>query len=71
MAIAGLIQDQRVDFRRPAPVAKVAQHHFRIKLGDKSTHDVLAANADDARLFVRRRHPRKRIVSTVVIGGKE
>lgn len=71
MALTDHIYDQRLNLRHPKPVTKVVQHHFRIKLGDKSIHDVLAANADDARLFVSRRHPSKSIVSTVVIGGKE
>lgn len=71
MTLFDQVRDQRVDFRHLKPVAKVVQHHFRIRLSDKSIHDVLAATADDADLYVLRRNPSKRIVSTVVIGGKE
>lgn len=68
MVLSDHVFDQRLYLRRPEPPAKMAQHHFRITLGDRTIHDVLAANADDARLFVRRRNPRKRIVSTILIG---
>ncbi|MCO5153356.1 MULTISPECIES: hypothetical protein [unclassified Shinella] len=70
MALTDLIYDQRLCLRHPKPVAKRPQHHFRIRLSDGSRHDVLAANADDARLFVRRRNQGKKVLYTRRIGGK-
>jgi hypothetical protein len=68
MAITDLIFDQRLHLRRQSAPAKVKQFHFRIKLGNKTQHDVLAATAEDALLYVRRRHPRVRVIETLQIG---
>ncbi|MFC3071518.1 hypothetical protein [Shinella pollutisoli] len=73
MALTDHIYDQALCLRRPPPAKpRPSQHHFRVRLTDRSEHDVLAACAADAETFAmrRRRHHRTRVASCERVGGE-
>jgi hypothetical protein len=71
MALTDVIYDQRLCFRRPPEPVKAIHHLFHVHLSDRTVHVVSAENAEHANLHVKRRNPGKKIVSTIVLGGKE
>jgi len=73
MALTDHIYDQALCLRRPpraAPGPRLVQ--YRVRLTDRSEHDVLAACQADAETFAmrRRRHSRTRVASCERIGGE-